>query len=151
MSLSPIAAAPPPVTLAERDAELRKTFQHAVAGVLFAQMLKALRASVGKPAYLHGGQAEEMFQSQFDQHLAEQLAQTKGSPFVEDLYRQFRIQLGFSPEDASPDAEQPASPVQSAPADRLAELTESARQARLDAERTAGTTGTAALSAMFRK
>ena len=34
-------------------------------------MLKAMRSTVDKPAYFHGGQAEEVFRSQLDQHLAD--------------------------------------------------------------------------------
>ena len=151
MTISPITAAAS-TSVAERDAELRSTFQQAVAGMLFGQMLKSLRSTAGKPAYIHGGQAEEMFQSQLDQHLVEQLSQTSGSPYVEELYRQFRIQLGMPPEDAAAVYAQAASPsLQPAPSDRLSELTQSAQQARLDAERTSGTTGTSALTALFRK
>ncbi|MDZ4689366.1 MAG: rod-binding protein [Planctomycetaceae bacterium] len=217
MSIAPVTAAAP-TSVAERDAELRTTFQMAVAGTMFAQMLKSLRSTVGKPAYLHGGQAEDMFQSQLDQELVAQLSQTNGSAYVEGLYRQFRIQLGLPPEDAVSSASETASipapsppssgervgvrgrallgtsedkavdgdrsersspspypsppktgergpnsadlgsrswasslSVQPSATDRLAELTESAQQARMAAERTAGTTGTAALSAMFRK
>ena len=36
-----------------------KAFQDAVGGLFFGQMIKALRSGVGKPAYLHGGQAEK--------------------------------------------------------------------------------------------
>lgn len=145
MNIAPLTSATPTTS----DAELRSTFQKAVAGTLFTQMLKSMRATVGKPAYLHGGQAEEMFQSQLDQHLVEQLAQSEGSPFVEDLYRQFRVQLGLPPDNATPTETTPS--ARSSSSDRLAELTNSAQQARIVAERTPGTTGTAGLSALFRK
>jgi Rod binding domain-containing protein len=189
MNVSAIPAAAP-TTVAQRDAELRTTFQKAVAGTMFAQMLKSMRSTVGKPAYLHGGQAEDMFQSQLDQELVAQFSETNGSPYIEKLYRQFRVQLGLPPEDAvspadsedqsvaghrsertapSPDPFPPktgergpsgqtrgepsaaALSSQPSPSERLAGLTESVQQARMDAERTAGTTGTAALSALFRK
>uniref|UniRef100_A0A7C2PB06 Flagellar protein FlgJ N-terminal domain-containing protein n=1 Tax=Schlesneria paludicola TaxID=360056 RepID=A0A7C2PB06_9PLAN len=151
MSIAPVTAAAASTSVAERDRELRSTFQQAVAGMLFGQMLKSLRSTVGKPAYLHGGQAEEMFQAQLDQHLVEKLAETNGSPYVGELYRQFRVQLGLPPEEAEGAAGEPSPSAQSSPVDRLAELTESAQQARLGPEGTAGTTGTAALSALFRK
>lgn len=94
-ALNPPASARP-----SGDAELEKTFQQTVAGMFFGQLVKSLRSTVGEPAYIHGGQAEEMFQAQFDQIVSEDLAENKGSPFVGDLYRQFRIQLGMTPEAA---------------------------------------------------
>ena len=78
-----------------RDDELAGTFQKAVAGMFFGQMMKALRSTVGEPAYIHGGQAEEMFQAQMDQHVVEDLAENSGGSFIGDLYRQFRIQQGL--------------------------------------------------------
>lgn len=144
-AIAPLAA---PTTVAQRDAELRSTFQKAVAGQMFGMMLKSMRTTVGKPAYLHGGQGEELFQSQLDQHIVEQLSESDGSPFVQDLYKQFRVQLGLSPEDAAP-LSSPS--LQPAASHQLAQLTEAAQQARSAAERTPGTTGTAALSALFRK
>jgi Rod binding domain-containing protein len=152
MNVTSVASAAPPGSIAARDAELKSTFQQAVAGMMFGQMLKSLRATVGKPAYIHGGQAEEMFQSQLDQQLVEKFTQTDGSPFIGELYRQFRIQLGLPPEDAAESPAPQVSPAsQPAVSDQLAELTDSVQQARLVTERTSGATGTAALSALFRK
>lgn len=77
----------------EKDDATRKAFQDFVAGTFFKQMLKALRSGQDKPAYLHGGQAEEMFQSQLDQQVAEDLAKNHGSAFSDSLYESFRTQL----------------------------------------------------------
>lgn len=55
---------------------LRKTFDAFLGEVYFGQMLKAMRRTVGKPAYFHGGQAEDIFTQQLDQVLAESLAKT---------------------------------------------------------------------------
>jgi hypothetical protein len=53
-------------------------------------MLKAMRATVGKPAYFHGGRAEEVFQGQLDQHLAEHLTEASAARFTEPMFeRQF--------------------------------------------------------------
>ena len=53
------------------EGELRETFQQFVGEAFFGQLMKAMRSSVGKPAYFHGGRAEEVFQGQLDQLLAE--------------------------------------------------------------------------------
>jgi Rod binding domain-containing protein len=71
------------------DLTAREAFQDFVAGTFFKQMLKSLRATQGKPAYFHGGQAEEMFQSQLDQQVAEDLAKTHGAPFADRLFEAF--------------------------------------------------------------
>jgi Rod binding domain-containing protein len=84
------------------DAELQKTFQAAVAGIFFGQLVKSLRSTVGETAYLNGGQAEKMFQQQMDQYLVEDLAEGNGGAFVDDLYQQFRIQLGLPRDRALP-------------------------------------------------
>jgi len=53
-------------------------------------MLKAMRATVGKPAYFHGGRAEEVFQGQLDQQLAEHLTEASAAKFAEPMFeRQF--------------------------------------------------------------
>lgn len=108
--MNPIAAAPS-TELSTRlagassnrvisDAELESTFQKMVGGLFFSQLMKSLRSTTGEPAYIHGGQAEKLFESQLDQVLIEDLAETKGSPFVGDLYEQFRLQLRLPPKPA---------------------------------------------------
>ncbi len=53
-------------------------------------MLKAMRSTVGKPAYFHGGRAEEVFQGQLDQTMAEHLTKASASKFAEPMFeRQF--------------------------------------------------------------
>lgn len=87
--------------------ELRETFQQFVAGTFYGQFLKALRGTQGETAYLNGGQAEKMFQSQLDQQVAEDLAERQGAALAEPLMRQFQLQLGMSPApgaDTSPSA-----------------------------------------------
>jgi Rod binding domain-containing protein len=75
---------------AQSHNELRDAFTQFVGEAFFGQMLKAMRATVGKPAYFHGGRAEEVFQSQLDQHLAEHLTETSAERFAESMFdRQF--------------------------------------------------------------
>jgi Rod binding domain-containing protein len=70
--------------------ELRGHFTQFVGESFFGQMLKSMRATVGKPAYFHGGRAEEVFQGQLDQHLAEHLTESSASRFADPMFeRQF--------------------------------------------------------------
>ncbi len=56
----------------------------------YGQMLKAMRTTVGKPAYFYGGHAEEVFQGQLDQTMAESLTKTTASKFADPMFeRQF--------------------------------------------------------------
>jgi hypothetical protein len=73
-------AAPPQLAGGKQDeAELREKFDQFVGQTFFGQMFKAMRQTVGKPAYLHGGRGEEIFRGQLDQVLSEELAErTKG-------------------------------------------------------------------------
>jgi Rod binding domain-containing protein len=64
----------------------REAFQAAVAGTFFKMMLKSLHKMHGKPAYFYGGQAEEMFQSQMNEQLAQDFARTHGAPLTDALY-----------------------------------------------------------------
>ena len=54
--------------------DLKKAYTDFVGKTFFGQMLKAMRSTVDKPAYFHGGQAEEMFRSQLDQHMADAMS-----------------------------------------------------------------------------
>lgn len=77
--------------------ELQEKFQEFVAGTFFQQMLKSLRSAQSPPAYFHGGQAEEIFQSQMDQQVAENLAHQQGGAISDPLFQQFsRMHPEFS-------------------------------------------------------
>lgn len=78
---------------AQSSQELKESFQKFVAGTFYKQMFKALRSAQGKPAYFHGGQAEEMFQSQLDQQISEDLATRDGNAFSDKLFSAFSRQL----------------------------------------------------------
>jgi Rod binding domain-containing protein len=72
------------------NTELREKFTQFVGEVFFGQMIKAMRATTGKPAYFHGGRGEEVFQSQLDQKLAEHLTEASAERFAEPMFeRQF--------------------------------------------------------------
>lgn len=68
--------------------EVRDAFSQFVGEAFFVQMFKAMRQTVDKPAYFHGGRGEEVFQSQLDQTMAEQLTQREGSRLSEAMFAQ---------------------------------------------------------------
>jgi Rod binding domain-containing protein len=76
----------------ENDAELRQAFDRAIGETLFAQMLKSMRRTVGKPAYFHGGRAEEVFQQQLDQVLAEKLSKSTAEQFTGPMFELFTME-----------------------------------------------------------
>jgi peptidoglycan hydrolase FlgJ len=70
--------------------EVRDHFTQFVGEAFFGQMIKAMRATTGKPAYFHGGRGEEVFQGQLDQKLAEHLTEASADRFAEPMFeRQF--------------------------------------------------------------
>ena len=64
----------------------------ALEGVFIAQLYQAMRKTVGKPAYFHGGRAEEAFRGQLDQLLAEQMSQKGAGGLSDSMYELFRLQ-----------------------------------------------------------
>jgi hypothetical protein len=101
------ATAPPRVSeihaKSQSQGELRERFTQFVGEAFFGQMIKAMRSTVGKPAYFHGGRAEEVFQGQLDQALAEHLTEASASRFAEPMFeRQFpHLAKQASPNDLS--------------------------------------------------
>jgi Rod binding domain-containing protein len=73
------------------DPKLREAFDSFVGETFYAQMLSAMRKTAGKPAYFHGGQAEESFRSQLDQMLAQEMTKSNGSDLSDAMYEQFRL------------------------------------------------------------
>ena len=73
--------------------ELKQTFQDFVAGTFYRQMLSSLHDGQDKPAYFHGGQAEDIFQSEMDSRIADDLARRDGASFAKPLYAQFAHQV----------------------------------------------------------
>jgi Rod binding domain-containing protein len=69
---------------------LHKAYTDFVGKTFFGQMLKAMRSTVDKPAYFHGGQAEEAFRSQLDQNLADAMSDASADQIAEPMFaRQF--------------------------------------------------------------
>jgi|GEM_PF-1973377 len=87
----------PPKTLTSEGlphsspAELRETFEAFLGEIFFGQMLKAMRRTVGKPAYVYGGMAEEIFTQQLDQVLAESLAKTAVPEWTGPMFELFAL------------------------------------------------------------
>jgi hypothetical protein len=70
--------------------EVREKFTQFVGETFYGQMFKAMRSTVDKPAYFHGGRAEEAFQGQLDQTMAEHMTKASASTFAEPMFeRQF--------------------------------------------------------------
>ncbi|QDT40854.1 flagellar rod assembly protein/muramidase FlgJ [Gimesia alba] len=92
--LSEATSAPSTLDQAKKKSpELKEAFQDFVAGTFYKQMFKSLRSAQNKPAYFHGGQAEEMFQAQLDQQISEDLAKGQGSAFSDTLFSAFSRQM----------------------------------------------------------
>jgi peptidoglycan hydrolase FlgJ len=69
---------------------LHKAYTDFVGKTFFGQMMKAMRSTVDKPAYFHGGQAEEAFRSQLDQQLADAMSEASAEQIAEPMFaRQF--------------------------------------------------------------
>jgi hypothetical protein len=84
------SAIPPHGATADDTNKLRENFTQFVGEAFFGQMIKAMRATTGKPAYFHGGRAEEVFQGQLDQKLAEHLTEASAERFAAPMFeRQF--------------------------------------------------------------
>jgi peptidoglycan hydrolase FlgJ len=71
--------------------ELREAFDDFVGQTFYSQMLSAMRKTVDKPAYFHGGQAEEVFQAQLDQTLSERLADATAEQFTGPMFDLFNM------------------------------------------------------------
>jgi len=70
--------------------QVREAFTKFVGQTFFGQMMKAMRSTQEKPAYFHGGQAEEVFQSQLDQALVDHMVEASAERFAQPIFaRQF--------------------------------------------------------------
>lgn len=73
--------------------ELREAFSSFVGETFYAQMIKSMRSTVGEPAYFHGGRAEEVFQSQLDQMLAEAMTESTADQLAGPMFDLFQMNL----------------------------------------------------------
>jgi len=76
------------------DKELRETFDTFVGEAFFGQMLSSMRKTVGKPAYFHGGRAEEMFTERLDQVLSEEITKSSASQVSGPMFELFMLNRG---------------------------------------------------------
>ena len=74
-----------------QQGELRKAFDDFVGQTFFSQLLGAMRQTVSKPAYFHGGRAEEIFQGQLDQVLAEKMAEQSADQLTGPMFTLFML------------------------------------------------------------
>lgn len=94
-SLKPISISPDKARLPNLGAvhpsmrpgqdKTREAFQSFVGETLFGQMLKSMRKTVGKTPYFNGGRAEEVFQQQLDQVLAQNEPDQRGAVGFADV------------------------------------------------------------------
>jgi flagellar protein FlgJ len=77
---------------APENPQLRKAFDAFVGETFFGQLLQSMRKTVGKPAYFNGGRAEEIFQQQLDQALAQKVSQQSADKFSGPMFELFTLQ-----------------------------------------------------------
>ena len=70
----------------------REAFQDFLGQTFFAEMIKSLRSSQEPSSYFHGGRAEEVFQSQLDQVLSEELSDASADQFSDPMFELFMLQ-----------------------------------------------------------
>ena len=85
---SPVAGETP----GEDAGAMREAFGDFVGQTLFGSMLASMRDTVQKPAYFHGGRAEEVFQEQLDQKLVEEISDASADSFVDPMFNLFNLQ-----------------------------------------------------------
>lgn len=73
------------------DSEVREKFTQFAGQTFYGQLMKAMRSTVDKPAYFHGGRGEEVFQGQLDQVLVDRMSKATASTFAEPMYELFRL------------------------------------------------------------
>lgn len=70
--------------------KVRAALTDFVGETFFRQMIKSMRTTLGRPAYFHGGRAEEVFRSQLDQALVEEMTAATASEVADPMFeRQF--------------------------------------------------------------
>jgi len=80
--------------LGDRRQEFEQAFVQMVGTTLYGQMVRQLRSSVGKPPYLHGGYAEEMFQRRLDELVVDNLTRRNGKQLAAGMLKQQLNLLG---------------------------------------------------------
>lgn len=76
-----------PKAAADGDADKPKElFNRWVGMTFYGQLLAELRKGVGKSEYFNGGRAEQVFQGQLDQQIAESMADASAESFSGPMY-----------------------------------------------------------------
>jgi hypothetical protein len=100
---APPTTAPPPTTPSATSdlasaasspdqSEVKEAFTQFVGQTLFGSMLASMRKTVGKPAYMHGGRTEEVFQNQMDQKIVEELTDASADTIANPMFELFNLQ-----------------------------------------------------------
>ena len=76
----------------ENKQKLKKTFSDFVGQTFYGQLMASMRKTVQKSAYFHGGRAEEVFQGQLDQTLAERMSDSSADRFSGPMFELFQMQ-----------------------------------------------------------
>ncbi|WP_425615691.1 rod-binding protein [Anatilimnocola sp. NA78] len=71
--------------------ETKEAFTDFVGQTMFGQALASMRKTIEKPAYFHGGRAEEVFQGQLDQLLCEELTEATADTFAGPMFDLFML------------------------------------------------------------
>jgi hypothetical protein len=91
-----LASTPPPAPQAAGkepdDRQARQAFDQFIGQTFYGQMIASMRQTVGKPAYFHGGQAEEVFRKQLDDTLAEEMTRRTAGDFSGPMYELMMLQ-----------------------------------------------------------
>lgn len=74
------------------DKEVKEKFTQFFGNAMFGQALSSMRKTVDKPAYFHGGRAEEVFQQELDRTLVEHVTEAAGERFTEPMFELFALQ-----------------------------------------------------------
>ena len=71
--------------------ELKQAFSDFVGETFFSELIKAYRSTQQPSAYFNGGRAEEIFQGQFDQLMAEELSQSSADQIADPMFELFML------------------------------------------------------------
>jgi hypothetical protein len=85
-------ALPPTPGKEPDDRQARAAFDQFIGQTFYGQMIASLRQTVDKPAYFHGGRAEEIFRKQLDDTLAEEMTRRTAGDFSGPMYELMMLQ-----------------------------------------------------------
>lgn len=71
--------------------ELKEAFNDFVGETFFSELIKAYRSTQQPSAYFNGGRAEEIFQGQFDQLMAEELSHSSAEQIADPMFELFML------------------------------------------------------------